>query len=487
MIIENKTTYLKREILTRIAKLTYDNQLVSKIDRIPMQMVNRNDEFSRCCIYKDRAMVKYRTIASLGFDLSDEEKIDSHLISEFAEEIPSREKPEFPILTFITDACKACVQVNYFVTDVCKNCVAKPCRVNCPKDAIYLENNRAHIKPGECINCGLCQKVCPYHAIVYVPVPCEESCPVDALYKDKDGREHINYEKCIYCGKCTRACPFGAIMEKSQIVDIILRMNQGKEVIAMIAPSIIGQYKASIYQMASALKAAGFSKVVEVAIGAETTVKVESEEFLERMEKGDKLLGTSCCPAYTAAVRKHAGDFMPYVSDAESPMSYTAGMVKKDYKDAVTVFIGPCVAKKHEGRKNKSVDYVLTYEEMNSMFEAKEIDPEKIEIGEKDKQGQLEYKDADNLARGFPVTGGVAGALQEALKDRYKDLKPVYIDGLTNKSVKLLNTYGTKNCPGNLVEVMSCEGGCMAGPGVIEKANKAGKRLDNFINKESAE
>ena len=481
MVIENKATYLKREVLTRIARLCYDDQLVDKVDKIPMLMINRNSEPFRCCLYKDRAMIKFRTIASMGFDLSDEEKVDSSLISEYASEIPNRVKPEFPILTFIDDACKACVQVNYFITNVCKNCVARPCMVNCPKDAIYLDHYQAHIKPKDCVNCGICQKVCPYHAIVYVPVPCEESCPVDAMFKDENGKENIDYTKCIFCGKCTKACPFGAIMEKSQIVDIIYKIKQKKEVIAMLAPSVIGQYKASIFQIASALKKCGFTKVVEVAIGAEKTAQVESEEFLERMARGDKLLGTSCCPAYTAAVRKHVPEFLPFISEAKTPMAFTAEMVKNDYKDCVSVFIGPCVAKKHEGRKNEYVDYVITYEEMHSMFEAKDLDPEKIEQNDEDKIGLLEYRDANNEGRGFPVTGGVANAVKISLKDMFSDLKPVYIDGITEKTVKLLSIYATKSCPGNLVEVMSCEGGCMAGPGVIEKTAKAAKRLNDFI------
>jgi iron only hydrogenase large subunit-like protein len=174
---------------------------------------------------------------------------------------------------------------------------------------------------------------------------------------------------------------------------------------------------------------------------------------------------------------------MPYVSDAKTPMAYTAEMVKNDFKDAVSVFIGPCVAKKHEGRKNEFVDYVLTYEEMHSMFLARKIKPEEIDLDEEDKKGLLEYRDANNPARGFPVTGGVANAVKEALKGKFDDLQPIYIDGLTRKSVKLLNTYAKKSCPGNLVEVMSCEGGCMCGPGVIEKQAKANKRLNDFMQK----
>ena len=78
--------------------------------------------------------------------------------------------------------------------------------MNCPKNAIsFTEQNRAHINPDLCVNCGMCFNSCPYNAIIKVPVPCEDSCPVGAITKDEFGKEHIDAAKCISCGKCLRS------------------------------------------------------------------------------------------------------------------------------------------------------------------------------------------------------------------------------------------------------------------------------------------
>ncbi len=321
-------------------------------------------------------------------------------------------------------------------------------------------------------------KVCPFHAIVYVPVPCEESCPVDAITKDEKGREVIDYNKCIFCGKCVRSCPFGAVMEKSQIIDIIKHIKNNKSLVAMIAPSIIGQYDASINKIATAIKKIGFKYVVEVALGADITAKIESEEFIERMKKGDKLMGTSCCPAYTESVKKHAKDFQNYVSHAKTPMAYTASLVKEKLPDCIRVFIGPCIAKKHEGLFNEDIDYVLTFEELDSLFNAKNIKVNECE------DSSLDIKEATNIGRGFPISTGVASALKQTLNNSDIEIREVFIDGLTKQNVRLLNSYGKGNCPGNLVEVMSCEGGCISGPAVITKYNLAKKRVDDFLKKD---
>ena len=75
--------------------------------------------------------------------------------------------------------------------------------MNCPKDAIHFKKNgQAEIDHDTCISCGKCHQNCPYHAIVYIPIPCEEVCPVKAISKDEYGVEHIDESKCIYCGKC---------------------------------------------------------------------------------------------------------------------------------------------------------------------------------------------------------------------------------------------------------------------------------------------
>ena len=127
---------------------------------------------------------------------------------------------------------------------LCRGCVARSCYMNCPKDAIrFKKNGQAMIDHDTCVSCGICHKSCPYHAIVYIPVPCEESCPVKAISKDEHGVEHIDESKCIYCGKCMNACPFGAIFEISQTFDVLQHIKKGEKLVAIIAPSILGQFK----------------------------------------------------------------------------------------------------------------------------------------------------------------------------------------------------------------------------------------------------
>jgi [FeFe] hydrogenase (group B1/B3) len=478
MFIENKTTLIRREIMTMVARFYFEDRVAKAIDTIPMKMIPRDAQPIRCCIFKDRELIRLRTIAILGFSLENEPENERLLLSEFADIALARKRPEFPILTFISEACSACVHANYMVSNMCHNCVAQPCMACCPKGAIHRVGEQARIDPAKCINCGICQGECPFHAIVYVPVPCEEACPVGAIGRDESGREAIVYDKCIFCGRCARACPFGAIMDKSQIVDVLEHLHQGRPVAAMIAPSIAGQFKAGISQLVSALKSLGFAHVVEVALGADITAEVESAEFISRMERGDPVMGTSCCPAYIEAVRKHAKDFHAYVSSARTPMAYTAGLVKEAFPGAVRVFIGPCIAKKHEGLSNPDIDYVLTYSELAALFAGKGITVEECPA-----DGAADLQPATPVGRGFPVQGGVAEAVAAGVNGAV-EVKPVFIDGLTRANVKLLNAYA-KKCPGNLVEVMSCEGGCVGGPGVISQPQAAARQIAQFARPEA--
>ena len=67
------------------------------------------------------------------------------------------------------------------------------------------------------------------------------------------------------CGKCIMACPFGAIHEKSQIIDVLSRIKEGKNVVAMMAPAIAGQFPYPVEKVRTALLKIGFKDVLEVA------------------------------------------------------------------------------------------------------------------------------------------------------------------------------------------------------------------------------
>jgi [FeFe] hydrogenase (group B1/B3) len=472
MMYDNNATIKRRELLVNIARLAFCNELKEKIEQIPLTRYPKKGDSHRCCIHKARAVVRQRIMAILG--LSIEERDDEVTrLSEYAQEALERTALTEPILTVVDEACSACVQTNYFVTNACRGCLARPCMLNCPKKAITMENGQAKINPDLCVDCGICKKVCPYQAIIYMPIPCEEACPVGAITKDERGKERIDYAKCIYCGKCSRACPFGAIMEKSQMVDVISAMKEGKKVIAMIAPAIIGQFPGTLGQLVNGMKRVGFSEVIEVALGADETARNEAHEFCERMDAGAPFMTTSCCPAYTEAVKKHIPELKEKVSETKTPMHYTAAWVKEHFPEAVRVFIGPCIAKRQEALENELIDYVLTFEELGAFFLALDIDVQSVSESEL-------LSPATDAGRRFPLSGGVTESLARAIATT-REWKPVLVDGLTKKELAVLKAYARAKAPGNFVEVMSCEGGCVAGPGVICPVKVSKKKVEDFV------
>ncbi len=474
LVLDNESAYIRRDLSARLLSLFFVVYLFEEVDALAVKLYPKEKRSMRCCIYKDRAMIRYRIMALLGISIEDRDD-ETRMLSSFAEEALARETVSEPVLTFLDMACSSCDSGRYHVTELCQGCVARPCINSCPKDCITMKDGRSVIDADECIKCGKCEKVCPYNTILYLPVPCEEKCPVDAISKNFDtGREEIDYDKCIYCGKCTRTCPFGAVMERSQILDVAKHLvNPEQEIIAMVAPSIVGQFPGSVEQLNGALVNLGFSSVYEVANGADQTAKAEAAELKEKIEEGQDILGTSCCPAYTEAVEKHVPDFHSKVSHTPTPMAFTAGDVRVDAPNAKTVFIGPCVAKRYEGIKNDDVDYVLTYEELGSFFMAKGIGVEQSN------SLPFETDESSAQARRFAVSSGVAGAVISYAEGI--TVKPMVIDGLDKKGIRQLKKVaksGAKDV--NLLEVMSCEGGCLYGPGVTCNPRISKRKLDEY-------
>ena len=474
--LNNHATQIKREILVRIAKLQLEGKLEDGVHMIPREMAPPNSVPLRCCVYHDREVLRLRVIARLGHSLEDYD--DDKRLAEYAREALNRDKPTEPMLTVLDEACNACVRSHYMVTNACQACLARPCMMNCPKKCIEITNGRAHIDAEKCVNCGACMQNCPYHAIIKIPVPCEEACPVGAISKDENGKEKIDYSKCTFCGACMRECPFGAMMDKGQLVDVIRKLMEGKKVVAMYAPAIAAQFRAHPGQLEGALKASGFYKTFEVAAGADITADKEAHEFEERMERGDVVMTTSCCPAYVRAVRIHVPDLIPCISDTRSPMHYTAELAKKENSEYVTVFIGPCLAKRKEGIDDRFVDYVLSAEEIGALFVAKGIEINECEAIVRNQQPTAS-------GRNFAQSGGVAEAVKIRLQHPER-LRFFVINGLDKTGMKQLASYGKAAATrtpadANLVEVMACPGGCIAGPSVITNPKVAAVQLKKYV------
>lgn len=496
--------HIKKEILVRIIKAFLSDDFERQARLIPYDMRPKGMEVPyRCCVYKERAIIKDRTIAGLGFPIEDDDETVS--LADYAKQALERTQISEKNLTVLQTACKGCSTNRIYVTDLCQGCVARPCQSTCKFGAISIVNGRSVIDDSKCKKCQMCVSACPYKAIVKISVPCEDSCPVGAIKKDETGFASIDYDKCINCGRCTVACPFGAVHERSQIIDVLKAIKSGKKVIAMIAPSIVGQFPGNIYQLKTAIINSGFGDVYEVAQGADITANNEAKEFKQKMklineknsewisawvneggyeeednienddEKIQSFMTTSCCAGYNQLIKKHLPEIKPFVSDTKTPLFYTAEIVKKENPDAVTVFIGPCVAKRAEGYEDPNVDFVINYEELGALFVAKKIQITELE--------ESKYTtEASKQARNFGYCGGVAESVKKSLRNE-DSVKSCIINGLNKESIRQLKKYAASGeCDNgcNLVEVMCCEGGCIGGNATLNNQKSAKKIINDF-------
>lgn len=178
---------------------------------------------------------------------------------------------------------------------------------------------------------------------------------------------------------------------------------------------------------------------------------------------------TSCCPSYIELVRKSMPHMAAFVSATGSPMYYAARIAKQKHPDAKVVFIGPCVAKRKEAQRDEAVDYVMTFEEIASVFDGMGIRIEEAQPFPIDFTSVRE-------AHGFAQAGGVARAVASYLKAEGK-ISAVQVSDLNKKNINLLRAWArTGKAPAQFVEVMACEGGCITGP-CAHNELAAGKRL----------
>ena len=469
---------VRQRLLTKLIELWNKNELVEQIDRLPIELSPRKSRvLGRCCVHKERAVWKYKSLPLLGFDMNDEED-ELTPLSEYARRALNRTSAKDNIMCVIDEACSSCVRTNYDITNLCRGCVARACSISCPKNAIEFdpETSQGRINHSVCISCGKCYESCPYHAIVYIPVPCEEACPVGAITKDEFGVEHIDESKCIYCGKCLNSCPFGAIFEISQVFDVLQAIRRGEKVVAMVAPAILSQYTVPAEQVYGAIRGIGFTDVIEVAQGAMITTEKESAELKEKLEEGQPFMTTSCCPSYMEMADKHAPELKKYISSTRSPMYYTAQIAREKYPDAKLVFVGPCIAKRKEARRDDLVNYVMTFEEMHAIFKGMGI-----ELSE-DQQHAIEVASI-RTAHGFGQAGGVTAAVKAHVGGAF-DFTNLQVANLTKKNVALLRAFGkTGKSPAQFIEVMACEGGCISGPSIHTTYDTGRKTFNNELLK----
>ena len=478
---------IRRNVFTEVARLAYEDGDLSRVDMIPYKIVPGEVAHHRHDVFLERAIVQERVRLALGMSLQPADA-QSPVSAHIQEAATDQKYFEEPLINIIPFACNACPPKQIRITDSCQGCISHPCMNVCPKDAIYLdENKHCHIDQDKCIKCGKCFNQCPYRAISKIERPCAAACGMDAIGSDELGRAKINYDKCVSCGMCLVNCPFAAIADKSQIFQVINAIKSGDEIIACVAPAFVGQFgkDATPAKLKAAMRALGFADVVEVAIGADLCTVEEAHDFLENVPAKQPFMGTSCCPAWSVMAKKLFPQFKDYISMALTPMVITARMVKKDRPNARICFIGPCAAKKLEANRKSvrsDVDFVLTFEELQGMFDAKDIDFTKIEGDPAD-----DMVEGTAMGRGFAVGGGVAAAVVEAIKhiDPDREVLIEYGDGLKECRKMLMMAKAGKR-DGYLLEGMGCPGGCVAGAGTVTPVKESAVNVEKFKQQAAA-
>ena len=476
--IPSLITDIRKKVFTEVARLAYSGKGYEGVDELPYIIVPGDQPLHRESVFLERAIASERVRLAMGLNIRPIQT--RHLMTEGMDQAAVAEQYyEPPLINIIPYACHACPTNQYRVTESCQNCLAASCQKVCPRGAISFVNGKSQIDQEKCIKCGKCEKACPYHAIIHMERPCQVACGMDAIVSDSQGRAVIDQDKCVACGQCLVSCPFGAIVDKGQIFQVIQSILQGDKVIAIVAPAFIGQFgkHSTPGKFIAAMKRLGFKRIVEVAVGADMCTIEEAKDFLEKVPAQQDYMATSCCPAWHSMIYKLFPGEAENISMTLTPMVFTARLMKKRYPGCKVVFVGPCAAKKLEAIRadiRSDVDFVLTFEELQGMFEAKEIDFETIEP-------MYDLNEGTAAGRGFAVSGGVAGAVEKVIRKTEPDrqIKTARAEGL-RECRKLMTLAKAGKYDGYLLEGMACPGGCIAGAGTLLPVDLASKVVGRY-------
>ncbi len=315
---------------------------------------------------------------------------------------------------------------------------------------------------------------------------CMDSCDFDAIHMSPDGPE-FDRENCVGCGACVEYCKQNNLIASRDaiaVLEMLAKKKEGQLVYAMIAPAFLGQFQEQVTpgKLRTCLKLLGFDGMLEVAVFADILTLKESYEFVNNiLDDGDYQLTSCCCPIWIAMIRRVYYQLIPHVPPAVSPMVACGRTVKHLHPDAITVFIGPCIAKKAEAREadvQDAVDYVLTFQEVLDIFNALKLDPAAMKESEKEISSRA--------GRIYARTGGVS----EAVETTVSRISPHHTIPLTTQQADgvkackaLLSDILDGKINANFFEGMGCIGGCVGGPKAIITKEEAASHVNHYGDK----
>ncbi len=314
---------------------------------------------------------------------------------------------------------------------------------------------------------------------------CISRCPFGAISEAEAGEVKIDPELCVGCALCIDACNSKKLAESTDVIPALKAIRTSKGLAyALIAPAFLGQFSSDVTpgMLRTALKEIGFDGMLEVALFADILTLKEALEFDKNIRsESDFQLTSCCCPMWIAMIRKVYNELMPHVPGSVSPMIACGRTVKLLNPDALTVFIGPCLAKKAEAREKDlsgAVDYVLTFQEVQNIFDALGIKPSEMEESEKDHSSRA--------GRIYARAGGVSEAVESTV-NRLSPQRPISIrtkqaDGVS-ACREMMNNLLAGGQEANFYEGMGCKGGCVGGPRSLTGAVEGSLLVDAYGEK----
>jgi iron only hydrogenase large subunit-like protein len=311
---------------------------------------------------------------------------------------------------------------------------------------------------------------------------CVRVCPFHAIHPGESGEVQIDEDRCVGCALCIQECRAKNLSASKDVIPALQAVRSHKGLVyALIAPAFLGQFSDDVTpgKLRNALKEVGFDGMIEVALLADILTLKEALEFDAKIKtEKDYQLTSCCCPMWIAMIRRIYKDLMPHVPPAVSPMIAAGRMVKRLHPDAITVFIGPCLAKKAEAREKDlagAVDFVLTFQEAQDIFKILDIDPSKMEDNEKDHSSRA--------GRIYAYAGGVSAAV-EATLERLNPHRSISIRTLAASGVpackSMINALLSGNTDANFFEGMGCVGGCVGGPRAIIDKETGRRNVEKY-------
>ena len=302
---------------------------------------------------------------------------------------------------------------------------------------------------------------------------CIRKCPVKSIQVEK-GQASVIFERCIYCGRCVVNCPARAKQYRKDIEKVKLLLDGGKKVFVSLAPSFVSEFTAWKHtELIAALKQLGFAGVSETALGADFLSARIARDMGASGADGPRFMISSACPAIVEYLKLYAPGLSPFVSPHASPLLTHARFLRAHYgEDSAVVFIGPCIAKKHEADLYAGeIGAAITFQELAEWLRKEKITPQSVSVS-----ADCAFEPRRS-AKGafFPIEGGEITAFSAYITGAAAGVGQT-INTVSASGIKAVQEALTGFDPGALesplfLELLACPGGCVNGPGMGSAAS----------------